>query len=563
MKPIETRPTFQNLTASVSDAEGGDTENHARFLAEFIKKLQPSLSEIQGPLKQLFVQYGQDKDAAECLLSIWRSCGKLSKFMHQLIQLAMLETSQIQSRAQAVDLVAFLQIGVTSLKPTAHHHYLELNFESDLQTCVRALDPKLLESLLTQIFNHVFRTNPPWTSIHLGITCDGHGFPVIWILDQGSTFPGDLLLIFSKGTSGSGPKENLLAHPEWLLAKGFADLIGGRIELENAPIKRRHIKIHLKSPPLRENGARVSHYHGFKKAPDILVCDLMPSDPVYRLKSSKILKDQDPKATVLIIQSHARLRKNLMTLFSNKCEVLEAEDGQTGLNLAKERLPELIIVDVMLPGLDGLNLCEALKNDPKTFHLPILILTAKSSSELKLRCLHIGVDDYLIKPYHPTELRLRGENLIDIRRRLKKKYFALAMAPKAPDDARSDRDRFLESAKSIVESRLDDPDFGVFELAQELGYHRRQILRKFKSMTDQGPADFIRAIRLQRALQLLDIHQGNISQVAYACGFKNVSYFSKAFRTFFGQSPKHWLGSKGSTVPAESACGQASGAPLI
>jgi DNA-binding response OmpR family regulator len=194
----------------------------------------------------------------------------------------------------------------------------------------------------------------------------------------------------------------------------------------------------------------------------------------------------------------------------------------------------------MMPGMDGFTLCEKLKTDPRTSHIPFVLLTAKAGAESRLAGLGTGADDYLTKPFGLEELLLRVRNLLECRRTLREKYSRqLTLNPREITVTSTD-EQFLERALSIMEVQMSNPDFDVEIFSREVAMSRSQLHRKLVALTGQGPGDFIRTIRLKRAATLLQSHAGNVSDVAYRVGFTNLPYFSKAFREHFGQTPSEY-----------------------
>jgi DNA-binding response OmpR family regulator len=194
----------------------------------------------------------------------------------------------------------------------------------------------------------------------------------------------------------------------------------------------------------------------------------------------------------------------------------------------------------MMPGMDGFTLCSTLKTDPRTSHIPVVLLTAKADAESKLAGLETGADDYLTKPFGLEELLLRVRNLLESRRKLREKFGKqLTLNPKEITVTSTDA-QFVERALSIMETQMANPDFDVEAFSREVAMSRSQLHRKLVALTGQGPGDFIRTIRLKRAAALLQSQAGNVSDVAYRVGFTNLPYFSKAFREYFGQTPSEY-----------------------
>ena len=216
-------------------------------------------------------------------------------------------------------------------------------------------------------------------------------------------------------------------------------------------------------------------------------------------------------------------------------QVLEARDGKEGVEKAREMIPDLVISDVMMPKMDGYELCKTLKLDEKTSHVPIILLTAKAGQENKIEGLETGADDYLTKPFDAKELLVRVKNLIELRRKLRERFKASVPLKPGEIAVTSMDDVFLNKVMAAVEQHMGDEDFHIEELGAVVGMSRVQLHRKLTALTNQGPGEFIRYIRLHRALELLQKDAGTISEIAYKVGFSDPSYFSKCFHKQFGK----------------------------
>ena len=245
----------------------------------------------------------------------------------------------------------------------------------------------------------------------------------------------------------------------------------------------------------------------------------------------------DDLPIILIIEDNADVRAYIKDYLVPLYQATEARDGAEGIEKALEIIPDLIISDVMMPKKDGYKVCRTLKLDEKTSHIPIILLTAKAASENKIEGLEIGADDYLIKPFEPKELLARVKNLIDLRRKLRER-FSISVPLKPGEIAVSSIDDvFLKKVAEVVERRMGDENFSVEELGQEVGMSRSQLHRKLTALTNQSPSDFIRYMRLHRAMALLQGNAGTVAEVAYTVGYGDPSHFSRRFHEVFGVPP--------------------------
>jgi DNA-binding response OmpR family regulator len=244
---------------------------------------------------------------------------------------------------------------------------------------------------------------------------------------------------------------------------------------------------------------------------------------------------------IIVVEDNRDVRAYIRQYLEPSFKVVEAIDGVDGVQLALEIIPDLIISDVMMPKRDGNELCRMLKTDEKTSHVPIILLTAKADRNSKVHGLEIGADDYLIKPFDSKELLARVHNLIKQRQQLRER-FSREVVLKPQDIAITPLDEvFLNKVKALVEKHLGDADFEVETLSREAGMSHAQIHRKLKALTNQSASQFIRSLRLLRAVELLKQNAGTVAEITYMVGFGSQAYFTKCFHEQFGCAPKEYV----------------------
>ena len=247
---------------------------------------------------------------------------------------------------------------------------------------------------------------------------------------------------------------------------------------------------------------------------------------------------------ILIVEDNADVREYVRQHLADRYRVIEAKDGEDGFIKAHEYIPDLIISDVMMPKVDGYELARKIRNDELTSHIPIIMLTAKAGEEEKLEGLETGVDAYLIKPFSTKELQVRVRKLIEMRRKLRQQTGTKAMLSPSQARVSSMDQEFLQKVREIIEKNMEEEDFSVDDLAAKANIGMRQLQRKLKALTDASPQQCIRSMRLQRAKQLLEQKAGTVSEIAFQVGYGDVTAFSKAFRTEYGQSPSEMIPGK-------------------
>jgi len=244
--------------------------------------------------------------------------------------------------------------------------------------------------------------------------------------------------------------------------------------------------------------------------------------------------------TLLIVEDNAELRRFLAEQLSDKFNVLQAEDGKKGLAIAQKKSPDLIVSDLMMPVLNGLEMCQQLKNNIHTSHIPIILLTAKLSDETKIESYKAGADSYIAKPFNFEVLLTRIETLIEQQEKRKKFFQKTIEITPSGITASSLDEELIKKALLAVEKNMDNSEYSVDELASELALSRRQLSRKFRSIIGLSPGEFMRSVRLKRAAQLLKDTKYNISEIAYMVGFSAVKYFNLNFKDEFGTTPSQY-----------------------
>ncbi|MBG0859843.1 MAG: helix-turn-helix domain-containing protein, partial [Bacteroidales bacterium] len=217
-----------------------------------------------------------------------------------------------------------------------------------------------------------------------------------------------------------------------------------------------------------------------------------------------------------------------------------AENGQAGIRKAIELIPDIILSDVMMPLMDGIELLERVKSDFRTSHIPVVMLTAKADIDSRLAGLERGADAYIAKPFDERELHIQLKNLVEQRKRLHERYTSPERIPETSDRFLKREDEFMTKVRQVMEANLVEEEFGISRLCTELAVSRTQLYRKFKSLSNKTIADYFKYLRLYKAKELLLTTDLNITEVTYSVGFKSISYFSREFAREFGQSPSEF-----------------------
>jgi YesN/AraC family two-component response regulator len=262
----------------------------------------------------------------------------------------------------------------------------------------------------------------------------------------------------------------------------------------------------------------------------------------------------EDKYIVLIVEDNADVREFIKDSLGNEFHIEEASNGEQGVRKAEQIIPDLIISDIMMPKMDGNELTRILKNDEKTSHIPRILLTGKSEQQSRLEGLETGADDYLTKPFDTKELQVRINNLINIRKKLQQKFSKSDYAPvKKVEENQSQlgqaregklgnlEEQFMSKVMEVIENHLSEEEFSIEQFGKEVGMSRMQLHRKLKALTGKSASNYLRAVRLNKAKQMIEEEKGNISEIAYSVGFSSPQYFTRCFKEEFGFPPSDLL----------------------
>jgi YesN/AraC family two-component response regulator len=276
-----------------------------------------------------------------------------------------------------------------------------------------------------------------------------------------------------------------------------------------------------------------------------------PSDKPQPVKESipgaafeKENKDGSNRPVVLLVEDDADMRTYIRQELAGQYQVEEAPDGKKGLEKARKIMPDLIITDVMMPELNGFELCRILKEEPATSHIPVIILTAQGSMERRMEGLETGADSYIAKPFYTRHLKIRIEKLVELRNKMKERFSKSINMNAQEITLTSVDERLLQNAIDYVRGNMENSGLSVEEMSKKLGLSRTHLHRKLKALTGQTPVEFIKMIRMKQAAYLLGTGKLSISEVGYKVGYSTPSYFSSSFNAYFGMSPSAYMDEK-------------------
>ena len=259
-----------------------------------------------------------------------------------------------------------------------------------------------------------------------------------------------------------------------------------------------------------------------------------------KTKNTFELLQKDSLPLLLIVEDNADVRKYIKDNLDSEFRIIEAKDGEDGWNKSIENIPDLIISDVMMPKMDGFKLCEKLKTDERTSHIPVILLTAKAAKQDKLDGYELGADEYIMKPFETDELKARIKNLIQQRERIHQHFKEHGLIELELAKINATDKKFLQSIYELVIKNISEQDFSVDQLAERVNISRSVLQRKVFSLTGENPGELIRRVRINKAAELIEKRFGNLSEISLEVGFNNPAYFSEVFKKQFGVTPSQY-----------------------
>lgn len=530
----------------------------SRFFANISHEFRTPLTLLLGPIEKRLKQSEDPRDKME-LTTMHRNASKLLTLVNQLLDLSRLEAGTLQLRCASTDLHAAALSVMSQFSSIADSKAisLEVRVTEPVYTFV---DRDKFEKVISNLLSNAFKFTPAGGSITV-IISKGQanpdfksGYAEIIVADTGSGIePEHLPKIFDRFYQAdmSSTRAYEGSGIGLALTKELVELHHGRITVTSDAGQNCifHVQLPLGSSHLKPEEIELNEELA-EGTQGVVLAEAPKAHNGYVLSEAEILeKSMAGLPRILLVEDNQDLRHYLRENLQQQFNIQEAEEGQVGIAKAIQDVPDLIISDLMMPKANGLQLCQQLKEDERTSHIPIILLTAKADVETKLEGYRQGADDYIPKPFNMDELLTRIENLLANRKRIQEKYSRQMTLSPSVLPVTSVDERFLKKCLELVERVISDPTFGVELFAREMAVSQTQLYRKLHAITNLSPNEFIRHIRLLRAADLLRKKAGNVSDVAYAVGINNLSYFSKVFKEKFGITPVEFLKSP---LPAEA-----------
>jgi ligand-binding sensor domain-containing protein/signal transduction histidine kinase/DNA-binding response OmpR family regulator len=521
-----------------------NTKAKLEFFTNISHEFRTPLTLILAPLQQILTNYNGSNEMYKKLMVIESSANHLLRLINRLMDFRKFENKQFVLESAQGNIVKFLNEIFLSFTEFAKDGGYTYSFSTSDEEILVYYDRNKLERVFYNLISNAFRYTPKGGVIAIYIKKETQNI-VIEIEDSGVGISNEYIdkifdLFFEIPTHKNLDKDyNKGTGIGLSIVKNIVDLHRGNIEVENK--NTNGVMFLLKLPLGKDHLSENEILQDFKISDDLtLYTSQLSLDENKEIEEIESLDVDKEKQTILIVEDHKVLRNFMKKLLKEEYNIIVAENGVKGLKKALKYVPNLIVSDVIMPEMVGTELCAKIKENIITSHIPVILLTSRSSLVYKIEGLESGADDYISKPFNLVEFKLRIKNILNASQRLKEKFSG--DDPFTPSDLTfsSLDEQLLKKAFKVVEENISNEQFDIHFFCTELGVSRTMLFTKVKAWTNFTPNEFIHEIRMKRAAQLLEQDNMNISQISYKVGFNNPKYFSKCFQKKYGETPSQY-----------------------
>ncbi|MBC8316136.1 MAG: response regulator [Bacteroidales bacterium] len=534
------------------------------FFNNISHEFRTPLTLILGPLDET-LEKTSDDTIKPGLQIMQRNALRLQDMITELLDLSKLEFGKVKLLAKEENIVKLTQDYLQSFESLADQRRIKLKFKSDAKEYKAWIDSEKFEKILANLLSNAFNFSRPQGEIRITVGSKQSAVGMKSIKDRrlknGTTFKNGVYITVSD--SGIGiPKEKLphifdrffqvgessQAHHAGTgiglaLTKELVELHHGTINVISEPGKGTTFTVFI--PFGHEHFSEEKIFVEQTKEKEAEKTEWAVDKEISGYVTEEEVKKKNELPILLIIEDNADMRAYIKSHLEKKYTIIEAIDGETGLQAAIDNIPDLIISDVMMPKMDGYEMTEKIKTDPRTNHIPVIILTARASVESKIEGLETGADAHVTKPFNAREIQVRVKKLIEQRQKLRE-YFSRTLESLDLHLVKDSRlpsmdQQFIKKAIDVVTEHIADDGFNARTFAREMALSRVQLHRKLKALTNKTTTEFIRTLRLNRAASLLKGQTGNVTEIAYEVGFSSLSYFTSSFTEQFGSTPSAFV----------------------
>jgi signal transduction histidine kinase/ligand-binding sensor domain-containing protein/DNA-binding NarL/FixJ family response regulator len=504
------------------------TEEKVRFFANTAHDIRTSLTLINAPIEELKKERSTSEAGKYYLHLAAEQAKRLSVVVTQLMDFQKIDVGKEHLSCRMVDVVHMLSLQKIMFESLAQSKDIAISFSTNSSSYFSAVDEAVMEKVIGNLISNAIKYSHPKGKIQLNLTCNSENW-ILEVIDQGIGISRraqtQLFKEFYRADNAINTKI-IGSGIGLLLAKNYVVMHGGKISCDSQENVGSRFKIDIpyKEVPYFQVGADIDP--NFVNEPD-----------------DSFLVEMDPqmkRMKVLIVDDNDDLLKFMRFSLGEEFDICTAEDGVQAWTQIQNEIPDLVVSDIMMPEMDGFELCKLIKSTYETSHIPVILLSALSEKAELLHGLGLGADDYLTKPFDITILLQRIKSIIHNRESVREKALQLINNDNNKESvifANENNDVFVKKALAIVSENMNIPEFGKDEFASAMNVSASLLYKKIKSLTGQSPVDFIKSVRLNHAICLLKTREYTVTEVSELCGFASVGYFGTVFRKHFGKSP--------------------------
>ena len=523
---IQQKEQLEQLSRELEEA------THAKlvFFTNVSHDFRTPLTLIADPINQLLADKSLGEHPHQLLELMKKNANILLRLVNQILDFRKVENGRMELHLEPFDLLSSFRGWNDSFRMALLKKHISFSFEVTPDTDFRMMaDSEKMERIYFNLLSNAVKYTPENGKIVVKLEAETTNYRFS-VFNSGSHIsPKEVDAIFERFYQIDGHQAG--TGIGLALVRAFVEMHGGQI---TAHSNEKGATFTVLFP-----AQSVSLYH-----PTVVTLPTEEAEVSATLIETDLpLDEEDTKTTdrptVLVIDDNADIRNYVTTLLAEEYHVLDAPEAATGIRLAMKYVPDVIVSDVMMPGMDGIECCRRLKTELQTCHIPVILLTACSLDEQRIQGYNGGADSYISKPFNSQLLLSRIRNLIDSRRQLRQ-FFGDNQTLAKENICDIDKD-FVSRFKSLVEEKMRDPELNVEDLGKDMGLSRVQLYRKLKSLTNYAPNELLRQARLKKAISLLASSEMTVAEIAYEVGFSSPSYFTKCYKEQFGESPTDFL----------------------
>ncbi|MBM1105619.1 response regulator [Aurantibacter crassamenti] len=509
-----------------------------RFFTNISHELRTPLTLILGPVKQLIEEGRETNNTFQNskFELINRNANRLLNLVNQVLDFRKSQADELNLKVSKTDILARTKVTYDSFQELAENKKIQFNFISENKKLEGYLDCDKYDKILYNLLSNAFKFTHKYGNVDVFLsmnTFENQTFLELEVSDNGIGIPlASQEKIFNRFYQAKNSKENNTGSGIGLsLVNALVELHKGSITVQSTTDQG---SVFIVKIPIDRNNYQDNEVFEYEKNQEF-------EESPQLITAKKIIQSTEIKERILIIEDNTELRNYLVDFLSDYYKVFEAENGQKALQICSQIKPIVCVADIMMPVMNGLEFCNKLKNDASISHIPVILLTALAESDDKIKGYNSGADAYLVKPFDPSLLKTRIDNIIKSRTALKRKFSAdiesnVKVLTHSPID-----EEFMLNINRLIEENIGNLELNSGFLCAELGMSSSKLYRKIKELTDLAPNEFIRTIRLKKSAQLLKTKKYNVSEVTDYIGFNDPLYFSRCFKKQFGYPPSHLI----------------------